>query len=523
MMKRFRRCILFALIISQTISVGAQTEFGMCLGKIKFIQAPPTMKMEARTMKISMSRSFISPRICARVGGVAFVQVAEPVFEVSSFLLKCDMDSNSAFAVINGNTYNIPLAVWQLQPIVNYANDENNAIVTLFGKGECRIQYHDAFVDKLLGVRILQADLLLASSYLDVNDRWKLPSNNKGKYVMAESEIDDFTTDTLITRLLFGTTYDTMSLYASYLISKAMDSIGEPMSTYIYTDFGEPITFDIENGKLKLNGKPYYRFTANDSIIDTIETYSEIIAYIDTIKNKEIKYKNTIAETAYSYDFPSKIKAIKAIINDKKKTNNQKATNAFDVMDFYIMSDSLRAGDFDLFALYNVILVNRLSSYIDSVESEGAITNTEQARLFLEVRKIINDSSIYDAPALAAYAKALMELFPTDSALININNLFNFTTFNTDDLLIYHINRNGIRKAVFAEGLTNYLRENNSLLYYVNPIVVSAAQKTCQWAAFFRYAKMKNPSNWVKFVKQVSKLKYDAPKVYTPINIEYSE
>ena len=225
MMKRFRRCILFALIISQTISVGAQTEFGMCLGKIKFIQAPPTMKMEARTMKISMSRSFISPRICARVGGVAFVQVAEPVFEVSSFLLKCDMDSNSAFAVINGNTYNIPLAVWQLQPIVNYANDENNAIVTLFGKGECRIQYHDDFVDKLLGVRILQADLLLASSYLDVNDRWKLPSNNKGKYVMAESEIDDFTTDTLITRLLFGTTYDTMSLYASYLISKAMDSI----------------------------------------------------------------------------------------------------------------------------------------------------------------------------------------------------------------------------------------------------------------------------------------------------------
>lgn len=515
-----KRCLLFALVFFQLFPIWAQTEAGLNLGKTKFIQAPTTMRREARVMKISMSRHVITPRMCARVGGVAFVQVAEPVFEVNTFSLFCDRDSNAACAQINGEVYSIPLDVWQLRPIVNYADDENNAIVTLFGKGESRIQFHNAFIDQLLGLRMLQTDLMLANNYLATDDRWKLPSNNNGDYVMAESEKESFKKDTLFFRLLYDTSYDTMSLYASYLIDKAMDSIAEQMSTYIYTDFGEPITFNIEEDRIRINGKPYYRFTAYDSIMDTIDTYPEIVSFLDTLKSKTQKYQNTATKGVYAKEGSTKIKEIMSIVNNRKIDNDSKAKLAFEYLDFYNLSDSLCSGYYNMFALYNIILVRRLSTYIDSIEYYGIEIGPDQAKYCSEIKEIIKDSSIYDAPALAYYARLLIDMNPTDSILKKIEKSFEFTTFSIDDLLIYHIDRYGIRKSVFAEGLTHYLKENPSLVYYLNPLVIDAAQKTCQWAAFFRYAKMKNPKNWNTFVKQVRQLKYDAPEVFTPIQIE---
>lgn len=523
MKKIIKRFVFMALVISQSLPIWAQTEYGMSLGKMKFIQAPSSMKIEARTMKISMSRSVITPRICARVGGVAFVQVAEPEFEVKTVYLSCDNDSNAAFAVINGQSYRIPLDVWQLQPIVNYANDDNNAIVTLFGKGDCKIQFHASFIDNLLGLRLLQTDLLLASNYLDVSDRWKLPSNSSGEYVMAESEKEEYETDTLLYRLLYETSYDTMSLYASLMINKAMDSIGEQMSTYIYTDFGEKITFNVEDNKLHIKGNPYYRFTSNDSILDTLETYPEVLSFMDTLVNKMSQYKQTIARDVYAIDVSPKMKELKRIVSNNYLDDESKAAYAINVLEFNKISDSICGDGFNLYALCNFLLVNRLSKYIDSIEFNGQIVDPEQTKLFYEIKEVIKDSSIYDSPALSEYARVLFTKNPSDSILISIGKLFELTTFSIEDLMIYHINRNGIRKAVFAEGLTAFLKENNELVYLLNPIVVRASQNTCKWSAFFRYVKAKNPRNWKSFVKQVASLRYDAPKVYTPIRLEYSE
>ena len=57
----------------------------------------------------------------------------------------------------------------------------------------------------------------------------------------------------------------------------------------------------------------------------------------------------------------------------------------------------------------------------------------------------------------------------------------------------------------------------------INPIVFDAAEKTCQWGAFFRYVKENYNEEWHSFVNNIKKLKYDAPIVQTPIDFTNDE
>ena len=77
---------------------------------------------------------------------------------------------------------------------------------------------------------------------------------------------------------------------------------------------------------------------------------------------------------------------------------------------------------------------------------------------------------------------------------------------------------NRIPAAIIQENTTNYLRKNRVLTYMINPIVFNAAEKACQWSAFFRYLKEYHDEEWNTFVNDIKKLKYDAPIVQTPID-----
>lgn len=519
-MKRFIKNYVALIIASLLLNPVAftQTESGMSLGKMKFIQAPPTMKRQTRCIKMTMSRKVVTPRFCARVGGVAFVQIAEPEFSVKSFSLKCDKDSNAAFAVINGTTYRIPLDVWQLETIARYADDSNNAAVTLFGKGESQILFHDAFIDRLMGLRILQTDLLLAGNYLDPSDRGLLPSNDLGEYIMSDNEITSWRSDSTVYRILYDTSIDTMSLYATDIINYSIDSIGEYYTSYVYTDFDEPITFGIEEGSLTIHGLPYYRFTRNDKIMDTIETYQEIVAFLDSVEKRKEYYDSTLAMSAYMSSSMPITNAVKNIVNSKKN-KRVKAKESFAITNYYEMIDSVSSAGRNLISTAYYLLRHYLYNYIDSVLY---VINDDDPRthICLDVIDILKRYSIYDAPALAEYAKIIIAMDPYDSIALKIGNVFNFTNLGVDDILILHMDINGIHKPIFAEQLTNYLKENRYLVRLLNPIVIDAAKTTCQWAAFFRYAKQKNPNNWKSFLKQINTLKYDAPIVRTPIGIE---
>ena len=290
------------------------------------------------------------------------MQVAQPSFKIESFSLQCDTIKNSAFAIINGQRYELPLETWQLMPIVSYANSEYDAAVSLFGRrlfqdhghtDTIRTLFHNAFIDNLLGLRLLQTDLLLAGNYLqNEDDRGKLPTfDGLETPILAESE-----------KML----YNPHVFVASSLNASINIELGEYYNSYVFTDFvdsvtGDSIKFNVEDVCLKIEGHPYYYFI--DKQIDTMATLLNLFKTID---------------------------------------NNKKPTH----------------------------------------------------------------------------------------------------------------------KIIKLTELTNDLREKHELVRDLNPIVYDAAVTTCQWTAFFRYAKENYPQNWDSFVKQVGNLQYDAPEVYTPIKLK---
>jgi hypothetical protein len=133
-------------------------------------------------------------RFVGRVGGIALEAVATfPVgSNISSMMLKYDpaqSDGMRAALHVDGQIYRIPLYDWQLRPIANFANSPYTAIVSLFGEGPDRennyyIEFHAAFINTLLGLRLLQADIM----FIDLDNLSELPRDEKGIQVIGPGE-----------------------------------------------------------------------------------------------------------------------------------------------------------------------------------------------------------------------------------------------------------------------------------------------------------------------------------------------
>lgn len=458
--------LIIVLFLTHTIAF-SQTAVGLSLGKLSLVPPHTAMSQSDRVIKMNMSKSVISNDVINKVGGIAFVETAKPSFEVESFFLDCDFPTQKAFAMIDGKRYDIPLDVWQLQPIVEYANDSNNVVVTLYGEGENPILFHPAFLDKLLGLRLLQMDILLTGTsrsldsividkysegiadysflqftlelmkqvsewmqnyQINEDDLCKLPAYYGTDYLLGKNEkkICDIY-DGMICRK----GKESMERIVNYLIES-----GELYTSYIYTDFGQNIVFDTNNNQLLISGGPYYRFTRPDVEIDTVETYINIQENISSWWKEELE-ENGVEKSERLYPRIAKIKNI----SGRNIPTKQKAQAVFSII------DSCR---------------------------------------IIDESKPINENDLSERLMLDAW---------------------------------YIMSLKTKQQVIVLEDLTNYLKENVALVNHLNPIVVSSSQATCQWAAFFRYAKENNPRNWKKFISQVSKLNYDAPDVYTPVDI----
>lgn len=110
-----------------------------------------------------------SYRYLSEVGGVNFELHATLPPEISQGLLSIEYDSGRpdgrrAYIRTRTEEFSIPMHDWVLVPTANYANSEYSAVVSLLG-GEgsflsFHARYHPALEETLLGLRMLQADLL---------------------------------------------------------------------------------------------------------------------------------------------------------------------------------------------------------------------------------------------------------------------------------------------------------------------------------------------------------------------------
>lgn len=194
------------------------------------------------------------------VGGVNFQQVASPAsgwkIESMKFLYDSSRYDGDRLRVVAGpDTLSVGLPDWQWVPMAKYANTDNYACFTLFGKLKDKqlekqvldqnkqvLNYHQKLENTLLGLRLFQMDILiLQPSATD------LPKEG-GRYLLGEGE--NVPTPTNGTRALME--------FRSQLAAWS-NVQGNSFQSYMISDFANtPIRFRKENSRLAIDGTPYF-------------------------------------------------------------------------------------------------------------------------------------------------------------------------------------------------------------------------------------------------------------------------
>lgn len=249
---RTRFFCIFLLLLSWT-NVFAQFE----LGPNQLLNAPaPTLRDP-----IHLNINLRSPRFVGRVGGVAFGATATPAGQpdFKSLLLSYrpdKRDGNRLWLTADKREFPAPIYDWQLVPIANFADSPYKSCVTLFGElndrekgrrllgdGDGVLNYHPAFVDTLLGLRIFQLDILISEPYAT-----ELPAQN-GSFILGNGESQPDRNANI-------EGWNALAKLRSQLDSK----LHVQSRSYVITDEGRNIRFGFNDGSLHITGDPYIYF-----------------------------------------------------------------------------------------------------------------------------------------------------------------------------------------------------------------------------------------------------------------------
>jgi hypothetical protein len=270
-----RRSCALVLVLMVCTSAFAQLE----LGPHRLVSPPaPTL-----TNPTHLAIGLRGQRFLGRVGGVAFDGVAAPVEDLRITNLRLDYrpqkpDGNRLLLQIDGHEIRAAIYDWQLIPIAKFAGSDFFSCVTLFGKlrshqeeqavlerGGRIINYHPAFVNTLMGLRLFQLDNLIISHY--AND---LPKE-RGRYVLGAGEQ---VPDTRAGRKGFDE-------FQAYMARAQGNPDGPDYDSYVISNHKSQIRFGLQGDSLSISGEPsYFFFRYEDS--DLVETAKSVSASIQT-------------------------------------------------------------------------------------------------------------------------------------------------------------------------------------------------------------------------------------------------
>ena len=251
-MRKFAKCLI-AIAVLLGIPLSGQITIG------PWSLASPA----APILRASLAEGF-SAAFLARVGGVAFDQKALPVpgFAPHSIALKYipeRLDGQRVVAEIDGQQIQVNLYDWQLMPIARFAQSTDTAVFTLFGHLQDRqqegeileagghvVNYHRAFSNTLLGLRMLQLDTLLAGGGDDL--AIDLPKE-RGKYILGPGE---HAPDLASNRVA-------LTHYRS-TVKVGVETDAAHFGSYVVGDRGRESRFEVQQGTLRITGEPGYYF-----------------------------------------------------------------------------------------------------------------------------------------------------------------------------------------------------------------------------------------------------------------------
>lgn len=198
------------------------------------------------------------PGYVGKVGGIAFGAMAMPAeglkfTNVSLDYRPKEQDGNRLWITVDGQRFPAPIYDWQLVPIAKFVESPYKSCVTLLGKldnpekaeqvrksGGSVINYHPAFVDSLLGLRLFQLDILLTDP-----EATDLPAQN-GKYLLGAGETPPDVAANNEGRDAFYK-LNSQPAYRSFVKRRS----------FVITDEGRDIRFGFDGGRLNISGNPY--------------------------------------------------------------------------------------------------------------------------------------------------------------------------------------------------------------------------------------------------------------------------
>jgi hypothetical protein len=536
MMKKLINSVLLVLCVQFIFAQRMQ------LGSLELVQPSSKTILPARaittTSTIGRFRTFNAR------GGIIFEQQASPSKNLSINSISIDYDNGTVVTINNSNYKLENIPVWQLQPIANYANDTNLDVLTIYGSDGYQIKMHPAFIDKLIGLRLLQVDLMLAGNYLELDEAWEIPKIDD-KYVYAESE------EKLVP--LKGKDQAWITSYSNK-IDTIIHHGDENWSSYTFTDHNKEIIFSTEKGKIVIEKTPYYLFQRIDTLNYDYEEFKDLVQIYATYLIENIDDAVTFYSGIENVKYSSYFKYLCEMYNihygpdsGDIQTKLHYTLKKKDLTNPFKFSPTNCNGD------RNCIAFQKISKVLnEKFSDESSVQAYINNRLFfmnkvneeiaqIKTRNNINENSTGEFAKNILYIESLC-----DSSIFYINELFekinhlnlmymdkkyvsvlnlksicdDYYEENVDFDLFYYLNsikqQSYLIKAL--ENTTNSLDANWHILYEYNPLVFDVAKNTAQYSAFFRYIKEKSPDSWTSYVEKVNKLEYDAPDVITPVN-----
>jgi hypothetical protein len=220
--------------------------------------------------------------VASQVGGVIFQAVAIPAsgFEGSPVSLEYrpnQPDGQRLVVKIGNTTVTADLYDWQLTATANFANSEFTACMTLYGEPKTDnehlienkktspigwMEFHPNFINTLTGINLFFIDAILLEG-----NRTPLRqiTNTLSGIIPGYNDIN---------------IDEKESARSIVYIRNILLRSANNWDTYIYTDYGTDIRYEIKDGKLVFSGFPSYLFMKLDDDTETVTVNNVLNARI---------------------------------------------------------------------------------------------------------------------------------------------------------------------------------------------------------------------------------------------------
>ena len=281
----------------------------MTLGSLKLLQSR-SLPLQKNTPTGDFDRHADFFR---RVGGIAFSQRA--INETGLRIEKASYDATKGQLTLVMGTdtiatpYHLAIPAWQFCPIVRYVDSKFDSCFTLFGETPTVpdrpehswfVNYHPAFENTLLGLRLLQADIMVfvpdASDLPKLNDRY-LRGTDEPVLVADENSKRHLR----IQRWIQGQGH-------------------KPYDSYLLGDIKRPVSLVLKDGSLSIRGTPIWYCWKHGEQYPTAEKFARASIRSELLEDMIALQDEEALKEKYTDGYISKrLKTLKDEFGERQK------------------------------------------------------------------------------------------------------------------------------------------------------------------------------------------------------------